>query len=296
MSLTSIFSKALLAAGIISQRLARTQLHAAIESDDAPAVVDILLKFPDAAFGFTSAEDGTRHTMIESALNNNAWKSVKALLTAAPSLLKCDYSRSEAEPAGTTLLMRRIRDGAPAYEAELFKRHGCSLLEQDSLGNTSMHVAAACGSVTFATALVSHGVSVDAVNKNGETPLMLATTGYTADASKSLLDLGADIAVRDAKGLNATMHALNNHNIKAAHLLMEQGGKVLDHTDPAIERIRRVAEHEAEWDFLRLLNSQYDISRNRHDDLAQMTIKEICETGTAEELRVKPIRLKPRAP
>jgi len=292
MSLTSIFSKALLAAGIIPKKLAHVQLQAAIKNDDAPAVVDILLKFPDAAFGFTSTADGARRTTIEAALDNNAWKAAKALLTAAPSLLQCDYSRSEAEPAGTTLLMRRIRDSAPAYEAELFKSHGCTLLEQDSLGNTAMHVAAACGSVTFANALVSHGVSIDAANKNGETPLMLATAGYNADAPRSLLHLGADIAVCDAKGLNATMHAIHNQNIKAAQLLLERGGKVLDHADPAIERVRRVAEHEAEWDFLRLLNSQYDINRNRLDDLARMTMKEICEAGTAEEIKVRPIRLK----
>lgn len=296
MSLTSLFSKALLAAGIIPKKLARAQLQAAIEKDDAPAVVDILLKFPDSAFGFTTGGDGTRCTMIEAALDNNAWKAAKDLLTAAPSLLKCDYSRSEAEPAGTTLLMRRIRDGAPAYETEFLKNHGCTLLEQDSLGNTAMHVAAACGSVTFANALVSHGVSIDAANKNGVTPLMLATTGYTADATKSLLALGADIAVCDAKGLNAAMHALHNQNIAAAQLLMEQGGKVLDHGDPAIERVRRVAEHEEEWDFLRLLNSQYDINRNRLDDLARMTMKEICEAGTAQDIKVKPIRLKGQAP
>jgi ankyrin repeat protein len=73
----------------------------------------------------------------------------------------------------------------------------------DSDGNTYLHLAAACGSLTYESmqALISMNASaVDMVNKSeGNSPLHIATKSGNVDACRALMESGADPTRRNNK-------------------------------------------------------------------------------------------------
>lgn len=76
-------------------------------------------------------------------------------------------------------------------------------LSVDSEGNTFLHLAAACGSLSYESmqALISLNLSaVDAVNKSeGNSPLHLAAKSGNVNACKALMEAGADPTRRNQK-------------------------------------------------------------------------------------------------
>ena len=78
----------------------------------------------------------------------------------------------------------------------------------DNEENSALHYAALAGFVYVMETLLQKGESVNAVNSNGETPLMLAERGGSYDAVKMLLNHGTDADAITRKGTTA-LHELN---------------------------------------------------------------------------------------
>ena len=78
--------------------------------------------------------------------------------------------------------------------------------------------------------LVEHGAHVDLRCKNGSTPLMVASREHRARICDFLIDAGADINMRDSKGMSALLHALDTDvrqkresQYNAVRLLIDRG-------------------------------------------------------------------------
>ena len=76
-------------------------------------------------------------------------------------------------------------------------------------GWTPLHYAATTGHVGILRVLLEHHAYIDAESPNGTTPLMMAAYYGTPEATKLLLEEGADPLIKNHKGLTALDFASN---------------------------------------------------------------------------------------
>ena len=97
----------------------------------------------------------------------------------------------------------------------------------DARGRTPLHAAAASGSGKVAmSALIKAGAKVDATDNAGHTPLHLAMDRQDWDGSLALLELGADLAVKDKQGLTPSGYAASKRDDR--YWLRDIWGKIVD--------------------------------------------------------------------
>jgi len=76
--------------------------------------------------------------------------------------------------------------------------------------------------------LLSHGADVNAVDKDGRTPLHYAAEGGCAEAVKKLLELGADVYAIDSRGQTALHYAVKSLNKDVVELVLHAGVNAKD--------------------------------------------------------------------
>lgn len=86
-----------------------------------------------------------------------------------------------------------------------------------------IHMAASKNSVAMIDLLVRHGADVNARDKDGETPLMLAAIWDRRDALEKLLALGAERDLRGRSGMTALFYAALQGRTESAGILTEAG-------------------------------------------------------------------------
>ncbi len=79
---------------------------------------------------------------------------------------------------------------------------------------------------TFFFLFKSKKIDVNAVNKEGETPLILATPENSVEAVKLLLEHGADVNVVNKKGETPLILATRKNSVEVVKLLLEHGADV----------------------------------------------------------------------
>ena len=86
-------------------------------------------------------------------------------------------------------------------------------------GWTPLHYAASTGHLGIIRLLLEHHAYLDAESPNGTTPLMMAALYGTPEATKLLLEEGADPLIRNQLGLSALDFAGNGpHKASAAYI------------------------------------------------------------------------------
>lgn len=128
----------------------------------------------------------------------------------------------------------------------------------DPLMHMSRDGNLACGAFLIAT-----GAAVREADNKGATALMYAGRA-TFNCEKMidlLIDAGASLSAKNAKGDEVIMDIIDHSGIKGAtHILKKygagKGGVTLDFDHPAIERALRVATMEAEFEFCALVEAQ----------------------------------------
>lgn len=96
-------------------------------------------------------------------------------------------------------------------------------LGRDTYGNTPLHVACAEGIVETVESLLGNGVSMEELNKTGQSPLMLTTEGDRISILKLLLDRGAEIGVADEYGGTALHLSVWANAHECARELLSRG-------------------------------------------------------------------------
>jgi uncharacterized protein len=94
--------------------------------------------------------------------------------------------------------------------------------------DTRLHEAAATGDVRRIRALIAEGADVDARDRHGRTPILVATMARQADAVRALIEAEADVDIRDDNLANPFLYAGAEGLLDILRLVNEAGA------DPAI--------------------------------------------------------------
>lgn len=83
-----------------------------------------------------------------------------------------------------------------------------------------MHYTVHCNSKLISENLINnYQLSIDKINENGQTPLMMGAKNNAMDTVKLLLEHGADKSIKDNNGKTAYDLAVENGNMDIAELL-----------------------------------------------------------------------------
>jgi ankyrin repeat protein len=102
-------------------------------------------------------------------------------------------------------------------------QRGADLNVIDKSENNSLTLALRNGHKKIANSLLDRGIRVDPqkIHRNGETTMMLAARCGTAKVAVALIQKGADVNARDANGRTALMHASHCGALKVVKKLVE---------------------------------------------------------------------------
>jgi ankyrin repeat protein len=158
-------------------------------------------------------------------------------------LLAAGADPNSSLPQGETVLMTAARAGSPQVVAALLA-HGAKVDGKDErLGETALMWAAAHNHPEIVRLLVQHGAAVDGRSKPLEytkdrfglegvltilprgswTPLMYAAREGAVEATRALIDAGADVNLTDPEQTTALIRAIVNMHYDVAGLLLERG-------------------------------------------------------------------------
>ena len=104
--------------------------------------------------------------------------------------------------------------------AKIFLDKGAEVNARDNVERTALHFAAANGeNIDLIDELVSRGADVNAQSLGGDTPLMKAIMFDNEEATKSLIDHGADTGIKNANERDAGGFAKASRNATIMSLL-----------------------------------------------------------------------------
>ena len=127
--------------------------------------------------------------------------------------------------AGDLRLVTAVKDGDRQTILQLL-RSGVSADAGEPDGTTPLHWAIRAGDLDTAKLLLGAGARATAANRYGVTPLALAATNGDAGAVRMLLDAGADANTTTADGETVLMTAARTGRVEAARALIVRGAKV----------------------------------------------------------------------
>jgi ankyrin repeat protein len=213
-----------------------TALHWAVRADDVE-MARLLLR------AGAKADAANRYglTPLMLAAENGSAAAIDALLVAGA-------DANAALPEGETVLMRAARTGKVDAMRALIARGATVDAREEWQGETALMWAAGQNHGAAVRLLVEAGANVNArsskktfprprhgnsVLPKGEwTPLMFAAREGALDATRALIESGADLDAVDPDGTTALSYAVINAQFDVAALLIEKGAK-LDVPDSA---------------------------------------------------------------
>ncbi|XP_061124544.1 ankyrin repeat domain-containing protein 16 [Syngnathus typhle] len=206
--------------------------HIACREGD-PLVVHFLL---DVAPDLWKSQSKTCRTPLHTAAMHGCEEVVGILLE------RCGYTPDEKDSCGVTPFMDAVRNGHISLARLLLEKHQASATASDILGVQPVHQVAVTGQEEALRFLVRE-LHVD-VNQKA-TGLQLTSLHYAAKEGhvstlKTLLDLGADLHVRDKKGRTALHMASIGQHAEAARTLLQLGLK--DSQDASGTTARQLAK------------------------------------------------------
>lgn len=154
----------------------------------------------------------------------------------------------------------------------LFLRYGANPNAADADGATPLHISAMMGAPGTARRLIRAGARLEARNKNGETPLMLAASPLANLSNvRDLIAAGANLEARDKRGITAlTTAAITENGAPLARLLLDAGARTeIPDDDGATPLIAAALTGHA--DVLELLLS-HGANANAHDKKGQTAL------------------------
>ncbi len=97
---------------------------------------------------------------------------------------------------------------------------------------TALNRAAMIGDTDAVEAILARGVSVNARDASGRTPLIEASFGGHSNTVKFLLSRGAQVNIKDGSGWTALMEAASKVHTDVVKILLTAGARVNSVSDP----------------------------------------------------------------
>ncbi|XP_040885730.1 ankyrin repeat domain-containing protein 16 [Toxotes jaculatrix] len=206
--------------------------HIACREGDPLVIQHLLLVAPDV----WRTKSKTGRTPLHTAAMHGCEEVIRLLLE------RCGYTPDSTDSCGVTPFMDAVRNGHISVARLLLEHHQASPTAADKLGAQSVHQVAVTGQEEALRFLVQD-LGVD-VNQRA-TDLQLTALHYAAkeghtSAIKTLLELGADLHVRDKKGRTALHMACIGQHAEAARTLLQLGLK--DSEDASGTTARQLAK------------------------------------------------------
>ncbi|XP_022605272.1 ankyrin repeat domain-containing protein 16 [Seriola dumerili] len=191
--------------------------HIACREGDPLVVQHLLLVTQDV----WRTESKTRRTPLHTAAMHGCEEVVRILLE------RCGHTPDSTDSCGVTPLMDAVRNGHISVARLLLENHKASPTAADKVGAQLVHQVAVTGQEEALRFLVQD-LSID-VNQRA-TDIQLTALHYAAKEGhtsiiKTLLELGADLHVRDKKGRTALHMACIGQHAGAARMLLQLGLK-----------------------------------------------------------------------
>ena len=216
------------------------------------AGTDVNAKSPDGATALQWAVHSDQELMVELLLEVGAdvgitnRYGVSAASLAAENgnsiilthLLEAGSNPEKTMPGGETLLMTAARTGTPETVRTLLSYGANPNRRETTRGQTALMWAAANNNAAAIQLLAEHGADIDAKTDNpsrradspfayapptGFSPLMFAVRAGHIEATRALLDAGADIDDTVSNGQTALVVAAANANWELAAYLLDRG-------------------------------------------------------------------------
>ncbi|KAG8005750.1 Ankyrin repeat domain-containing protein 16 [Nibea albiflora] len=195
--------------------------HIACREGYPPVVQHLLLVAPDV----WRTVSKTLRTPLHTAAMHGCEEVIKILLE------RCGYTSDSADSCGVTPFMDAVRNGHISAARLLLEKHQASPTAADRVGAQPVHQVAVTGQDKALRFLV-RDLNVDVNQRASDMQLTAlhyaAKEGHTSTI-KTLLELGADLHVRDKKGRSALHMACIGQHADAVRTLMQLGLK--DSTD-----------------------------------------------------------------
>ena len=119
--------------------------------------------------------------------------------------------------------------------ANLLIDNNADVTISDWRGYTALIFAASNGYNEIISNLVLHGANIDARTMENYTSLMFASSNsFGVDTVRILLELGANVSIRDNDGKTALAHAIARDHVEIAKVLLEYGSRVFLYTNSGI--------------------------------------------------------------
>lgn len=96
---------------------------------------------------------------------------------------------------------------------------GAAVDTVDKEGNTPLMIAAKIGNPRMMEIILAHNPELNAKNNQGDTALMIASAQGVLDVTRQLLKKGADVTLENANGFNAVEIALRNGHRDVSRLI-----------------------------------------------------------------------------
>ena len=141
-----------------------------------------------------------------------------SLQAAQPLLAARNLDVQAKNRAGETALMMAALKGHTAAVQALLARDA----DVNQTGWTPLHYAASgpqAGQNAIIALLLEHHAYIDAASPNGTTPLMMAASYGSPEAVKLLIEAGADVHLRNQKGMSALDFARRAERRDAVELI-----------------------------------------------------------------------------
>lgn len=126
-------------------------------------------------------------------------------------LLDQNVSINQRDYAGKTALLHALNQGRSSTSL-LLMNTGAKMTLTDIRGETALHAIARSGLIEYIRPVIEAGIKVDAKDKFGMTPLMLACYYKNWDAARALLSLSTNVNLTDNRG-NTAFHWFLANNI-----------------------------------------------------------------------------------
>lgn len=233
-----------------------TALHASI----SPNITEALLK----AGGFINVKGGHGETPLHSAIKNGREAIVRMLADkgadlnlpvdleinrSTPLVLAitwrqssiakllidrgCDVNLKSGKTLATPLMQAARRMESPEL-IHLLVDKGARLEERNAANETALEIAAKLSMKAAIEALVQRGANINAIDKDGLTPLMKMVKQSTENGVRMLLEAGADTSMRIPTSGNTALHiAVTNSNRPAIMQLLLRHGANKEQKDAA---------------------------------------------------------------